>query len=172
MLADNRIDRESFFAAIDDLDWHTRSELLPLAENVSPEAAARAYVRAVPAKNQEARKRAEPHIQVKYGKHRIVDEVIRSLKKSGYIEVRGKGADKEVRLIETNGDPRFVPQDCPCCGSPDFWIGVSGPDTHKIQCIDCGINVERETKPQTIRAWNTRPEAEATDIECGDGGGI
>lgn len=172
MLADNRISRESFFATLDDLGWHHRNEFLSLAKHISPEIASRAYLRAVPARNKQKRKDAEPHVQVKYGKHRMIDEMIRSLKKSGYIEVRGKGVDKEIRLVETNGDPRFVPQACPCCESTDPWIGVSGPNTHKIQCTDCGINIERETKPQVIRAWNNRPEADTTEADYGDGSGI
>lgn len=175
MLADNKIDRNDVFAVLDDLGWHHRSELLPLADGVSPEAAARAYVRAVPKHNQDARKRAEPHIQVKYGKHRIIDEVIRSLKKSGYIEVRGKGPEKEVRLVETNGDPRFIPLCCPCCDSEDPWIGQSGPHMYKVLCRDCGINIERETKPQVIRAWNLRQahDEETIIVEYfGDKGGI
>jgi len=104
MLADNKIDKDALFGILTDFEWHHKCEFIHLAVDIPPEIATRAYLRAVPARNKEFRRNADPNIKVKYGKLRIIDEVFRHLKRSGKIEIRGRGENKEIRLVRVNGE--------------------------------------------------------------------
>ena len=164
-MIDNKISRADALAILDDLDWHHRKEFLLLAEHVTPETASRTYITSVPKRDQETRRQAEPHIQVKYGRHRVVDGFLKNLRNSGVVESKNKGHDREFRLVEVNGDPRFIPLSCPCCVAPEPYVGQSGPNRYSVECRECGIKIERATKPQAIRAWNYRDIAEEPPIE-------
>ena len=155
MFTNTKISRDSILQILDDLDWHNVNEFFELTEHIAPEIACRAYLRAVPSRSKQKRVDAPPHVQIKYGRRRIIDECVRSLKKAGIIEVQGRGVDKIFRLINANGDPRFILTDCPCCGAEQPWIGQSGHNSYLIQCT-CGLNISRETKLLAIRAWNIR----------------
>ncbi len=98
MFTDTHVPSEKILETLSDKEWHSVHEFYPLAEHIAPEIACRAYLRAVPQRSKETRLNAEPHIKVKYGRRRMIDERVRHLKRTGVIEVRGKGATKELRL--------------------------------------------------------------------------
>ena len=164
-MIDNKISRADALAILDDLDWHHRKEFLLLAEHVTPEIASRIYITSVPARSKDKRRHAEPHIQVKYGRHRVVDNFLKTLRNSGTVETKGKARNREFRLVEVNGDPRFIPLPCPCCVASEPYVGQSGPNRYSVECRECGLLIERATKPQAIRAWNYRDIVEEPPVE-------
>lgn len=110
MFTDTHVPIEKILETLSDKEWHSVHEFYPLAEHIAPEIACRAYLRAVPQRSKETRLNAEPHIKVKYGRRRMIDERVRHLKRTGIIEVRGKGVEKELRLLngKTQEEPIMV----------------------------------------------------------------
>jgi hypothetical protein len=150
----NRPSKDKIFEILDDLDWHHHSEFRIAGQHISPEIASRAYLHTVPKKNRESKRKAHPHVQVRNGRKRMIDKLLIRMINKGLIEKKGKPQERFYRLIDL-GD-QFKIKECPCCSSVKIWVGAIGPTKHAVICCDCELRIERETKPQAMRAWNLR----------------
>lgn len=170
MLADNKVSSQAALDILDDQKWHRREDFFKLAKNISPEAASRAYVQAVPRVQRNNRKTAEFHIQVKYGRHRLVDRVLQYLNRIGAVETRGRGRDREYKICQ-------VVSSCPCCGTDDPCVGPGGAAIYIVECNNCGLAISRDTKHAAVDAWNRRHQKKikqnrSTQYQWSHGGGI
>ena len=155
---------ESALALLNDFNWHHRREFIPLTRHITPEAACRAYVHAVPIKDRTVRIDAALDIKIRRGRARFVDEYIYQLRRRKFIEISGKGLEKQIRLIvrvyidhhnKLVGDLKR----CPCCDGKPTLTDVVRFDTREFraECENCHISLSNERKQTVIAAWNTRP---------------
>lgn len=171
----NTIPNEAALAILNDFNWHHRREFIPLTRHITPEAACRAYVHAVPIKDRTVRIDAALDIKIRRGRARFVDEYIYQLRRRKFIEISGKGLEKQIRLIvrvyidhhnKLVGDLKR----CPCCDGKPTLTDVVRFDTREFlaECENCHISLSNEHKQTVIAAWNTRTSTIITpthDIE-------
>lgn len=161
----NAISKESFLAILNDFEWHHRREFIPLARHISPEIACRAYARST-SKSAITHLNDSLEIKIRQGRARIVDEYIRRLKENEHIEVSGKGAEKQLRLIrrvqiDHRGKLVADLKRCPCCDGKPLLIDVINFEARQFraECDNCHLQLDGGEKQAVVEAWNRRVHA-------------
>lgn len=164
------ISNEAALAILNDFAWHHRRELIPLTRHIPPETACRAYVRAVPLKDRAIRIDAVLDTKIRSGRARIADEYINHLKRRKFIEVSGRGLEKQIRLIrriylDHTGKLVGDLMRCPCCEGKPQLIDVFRFDAREFraECENCHITISGNHKDTVVKTWNTRPTLNEPD---------
>ena len=89
---------------LSDKMWHSVYDFMPLAIEIPPEIAIRRYVRTANKKHRESQGKKPLDQQIAKGRLRIILQRLNHRVRSGTLEAKGRGRDKQFRTISNGSD--------------------------------------------------------------------